>query len=76
MAKTAKPPASFDEALAQLETLIQTMERGELSLEDALASYKQGIELMRLCQSKLTDVEQQLKILDNDELKPLDLPNA
>lgn len=31
---------------------------------------------MRLCQSKLTDVEQQLKILDNDELKPLDLPNA
>lgn len=76
MAKTAKPPASFDEALAQLETLIQTMERGELSLEDALASYKQGIELMRLCQSKLADVEQQLKILDNDELKPLDLPNA
>ena len=76
MAKTAKSPASFDEALAQLETLIQSMERGELSLEDALASYKQGIELMRLCQSKLTDVEQQLKILDNDELKPLDLPNA
>lgn len=76
MAKTAKPPASFDEALAQLETLIQTMERGELSLEDALTSYKQGIELMRLCQTKLADVEQQLKILDNDELKPLDLPNA
>lgn len=76
MAKTAKQPASFDEALNQLETLIQTMERGELSLEDALTSYKQGIELMRLCQTKLADVEQQLKVLDNDELKPLDLPNA
>lgn len=76
MAKPAKQPASFDEALNQLETLIQTMERGELSLEEALTSYKQGIELMRLCQTKLADVEQQLKILDNDELKPLDLPNA
>lgn len=76
MAKTAKAPASFETALAQLESLIQAMESGDMPLENALASYKQGSELIKFCQAKLADAEQQLKILENDELKPLDLPNA
>ena len=76
MAKSAKAPASFETALAQLEDIIQAMEGGDLPLESALTSYKQGIELIKFCQGKLSDAEQQLKILENDELKPLDLSNG
>lgn len=76
MAKSAKAPASFETALAQLEDIIQAMESGDMPLETALTSYKQGIELIKFCQSKLSDAEQQLKILENNELKPLDLPNG
>lgn len=75
MAKPAKAPNTFETALAQLEDIIQAMENGDIPLEAALASYKQGIELIKFCQDKLTDAEQQLKILENNELKPLDLPN-
>ncbi|WP_293759941.1 exodeoxyribonuclease VII small subunit [uncultured Aquitalea sp.] len=76
MAKPAKAAATFETALAELEDIIQSMESGDMPLETALASYKQGIELIKLCQGKLADAEQQLKILENDELKPLDLPNG
>jgi exodeoxyribonuclease VII small subunit len=76
MAKPAKNPASFESALGQLEDIIQAMESGDMPLETALTSYRQGSELVRFCQGKLADAEQQLKILENDELKPLDLPNG
>ncbi|WP_046166580.1 exodeoxyribonuclease VII small subunit [Chromobacterium vaccinii] len=76
MAKAAKAPASFETALGQLEDIIQAMDSGDMPLETALASYKQGTELIKLCQGKLADAEQQLKILENNELKALDLPNG
>ncbi|GGY20923.1 exodeoxyribonuclease 7 small subunit [Paludibacterium paludis] len=76
MAKSAKAPASFETALAQLEDLIREMENGDLPLETALTTYKQGIELVKFCQTKLGDAEQQLKILEKDELKPLDIANG
>lgn len=73
MAKSAKAPASFENSLAQLEDIIQAMESGDMPLDAALASYKQGIELMKFCQAKLADAEQQLRVLENGELKPLDI---
>lgn len=76
MARAPKTAASFETALAQLEGIIQTMESGDMPLEEALSAYKQGSELIRFCQGKLADAEQQLKVLENDELKPLDLPDA
>lgn len=77
MAKPAKgATASFETALAQLEDIIQSMEGGDMPLDTALTSYKQGLELIKFCQSKLSDAEQQLKILENNELKPLDLANG
>ncbi|WP_024303246.1 exodeoxyribonuclease VII small subunit [Pseudogulbenkiania sp. MAI-1] len=76
MAKSAKAPASFEASLAQLEDIIQAMESGDMPLETALTSYKQGVELIKFCQAKLADAEQQLKILENNELKTLDLPNG
>lgn len=76
MAKTAKAQASFESALAQLEDIIQAMEGGDLPLDTTLTSYKQGIELIKFCQGKLADAEQQLRVLENDELKPLDLTDG
>jgi len=76
MAKTNKPQASFENALAQLEDIIRAMESGDMPLDNALTSYKQGMELIKFCQSKLADAEQQLRVLENDELKPLDLTDG
>ncbi|MFC3533065.1 exodeoxyribonuclease VII small subunit [Vogesella facilis] len=76
MAKPTKAQASFETALAQLEDIIRAMESGDMPLDNALTSYKQGMELIKFCQSKLADAEQQLRVLENDELKPLDLADG
>ncbi|MBW3897895.1 exodeoxyribonuclease VII small subunit [Neisseria meningitidis] len=65
-------PKSFEEALSRLESLTQTMQ-GEMPLEDALAAYQEGNELVRYCQTKLAQVEQKLQVLDADGLKELNL---
>ena len=72
MPKPAKPPASFEDAVTRLDALIRDLEAGELPLEAALEAYKQGNELVKFCQDKLADAEQQLKVLENGELKPLE----
>lgn len=68
---TAAPPASYEAAMAELETLVASMESGELPLEASLAAYRRGAELVRYCQQKLERVEQQVRVLDGDVLKPL-----
>ena len=62
MSKTAKAPA-FEEALAELEKIVANMESGQLPLEESLAAYKRGTELLKLCQQKIQDAEQQVRIL-------------
>jgi exodeoxyribonuclease VII small subunit len=61
----------FEKALAELEKIVARMEAGELSLEQALASHKRGLELARLCQKKLEAAQQQVKVLEGEVLKPL-----
>ena len=68
-----KAPKSFEEALARLETLTQSMQSSEMPLEDALTAYQEGNELVRYCQTKLAEVEQKLQVLDAGELKELNL---
>ncbi len=53
----------FEQALQELEALVEQMEQGELSLEDSLKSFERGIELTRLCQKALRDAEQKVEIL-------------
>jgi len=62
---------SFERALAELERLVAQMESGDLSLEQALAAHKRGLELARFCQSRLQAAEQQVKVLEGEVLKPL-----
>ncbi len=62
MSKTSKAPA-FEDALAELEKIVATMEAGQLPLEESLAAYKRGTELLKFCQQKIQDAEQQVRIL-------------
>ncbi|WP_165007080.1 exodeoxyribonuclease VII small subunit [Neisseria yangbaofengii] len=66
-------PKSFEEALKRLETLTQSMQSSDMPLEDALAAYQEGNELVQYCQEKLAEVEQKLQVLDAGELKELNL---
>jgi exodeoxyribonuclease VII small subunit len=70
MSKPSGEP-SFERALAELEKIVARMEAGELSLEEALATHKRGLELARFCQQKLEAAQQQVKVLEGDVLKPL-----
>ena len=69
MAKaTATPPAdeapkSFEAALAELERIVQSIEAGTLTLEQALAAHKRGLELAKYCQATLAQAQQQVRVL-------------
>ena len=70
MSKPSGEP-SFEGALAELEKIVARMEGGELTLEEALATHKRGLELARFCQQKLEAAQQQVKVLEGEVLKPL-----
>jgi len=59
----------FESAMAELEKIVADMEAGKLSLEDSLAAYKRGAELLAFCRSKLEDAQQQVSVLENGVLK-------
>lgn len=63
-------PASFEEAMAELEQLVSQMEDGSLSLEASVAAYKRGSELVKYCTGQLDKVENQVKVLEGEMLKP------
>lgn len=65
-------PQDFETALAQLESLVAAMEDGSLPLEESLAAYRRGVELTRICQERLAQAEQQVRVLEGDLLRPLD----
>lgn len=71
MAKST--PKTFEAALEELEKLVDSLESGELPLADSLAAYKRGAELLKYAQGELAQVEQQVKILEGDVLKPFAL---
>ena len=60
---TKKKAPNFEEALEQLENIVENMESGELSLEDALVAFENGIKLTRECQQALKDAEQKIEVL-------------
>src|SRR2546423_7323875 len=66
--KTAPAPATFETALAELETIVATMEGGQLPLAESLAAYKRGAELLQYCQAALKDAQQQVQILERGVL--------
>ena len=65
-----KTPASYEAALQELEELTGLIESGQLPLEQLLAGYERGAELLKFCRDKLQAVETQIKVLDEGTLKP------
>jgi len=60
---------TFESQLAELESLVDAMENGELSLEDSLKSFEKGIQLTRSCQQSLSKAELKVKtLLSNDDV--------
>lgn len=57
-------PQEFEAAMTELESIISRMESGQLPLQESLTAYKRGTELLGFCQKALTDVEQQIRILN------------
>jgi len=69
MASKSQKNPDFESAMTELEKIVTDMEEGKLSLEDSLASYKRGAELLSFCRSRLEDAQQQVKILEDGMLK-------
>lgn len=63
-------PANYEDALAELERLVQEMENGQLPLDRLLQSYQRGAELLSFCRTRLQAVEQQVSVLEDGQLKP------
>ncbi len=60
----------FEPALAELEKLVEEMERGDLSLEESLRAFERGVKLTRACQQVLSDAEQKVRILSESAGNP------
>lgn len=65
---TAEP--GYEDALAELERLVATMEGGQLPLDRLMQTYQRGAELLNVCRQRLNAVEQQVKVLEDGQLKP------
>ncbi len=68
-ASAPKEPASYEHALAELDRLVQQMEGSQLPLDQLLDGYRRGAELLAFCRSRLQSVEEQVKVLDDGQLK-------
>jgi exodeoxyribonuclease VII small subunit len=64
-----KEPASYEQALVELDRLVQQMESGQLPLDQLLDGYRRGAELLNYCRTRLQAVEEQVKLLDDGQLK-------
>ena len=54
----------FESAIAELESIVRTLEEGELALEKSLALFERGVQLSRFCHSKLEEAERRIEILN------------
>ncbi len=65
-------PESFELALGELESIAQRMESGAASLEQSLADYRRGAALIGWCRKSLSEVQQQVRILEAELLRPFE----
>lgn len=63
MAENNNPAPPFEQALSELEALVECLEKGEMTLEESLETFERGIELTRTCQRSLQAAEQKVRIL-------------
>ena len=66
-ATAPSPVADFEQSLDQLEKLVEKMEHGDMSLEDSLAAYENGVGLYRRCQQALEQAELRVRLLSDPD---------
>lgn len=66
---TPPAPATYEQALAELDRLVQQMEGGQMPLDELLDGYRRGAELLAICRGRLQTVEDQVKLLEDGQLK-------
>ncbi|HNT38041.1 MAG TPA: exodeoxyribonuclease VII small subunit [Rubrivivax sp.] len=64
-----KEPASYEQAVQELDQLVQRMEAGQLPLDQLLESYRRGADLLAWCRQRLQAVEEQVKLLEDGRLE-------
>src|SRR4029434_7718192 len=70
--KKPAPEANFEQAMKRLEAIVEQMESGELSLEDLIVRYEEGMKLVKVCQERLAAAEQRIEIIPrNSAGKPV-----
>lgn len=67
---TAKKPPTYEAALQELEELIRRLEGGQLPLDEMLAGYQRGSELLQFCQGKLESVQNQIRVMQAQDGAP------
>ena len=60
---SAQEPLRFEEALARLEEIVESLETGELGLEESLRIFEEGVALSRRCQGDLARAERRIEVL-------------
>ena len=68
----AEVAPSYEAALEELEALVSQLDAGQLPLDQLLTRYQRGAELLTYCRARLDAVENQIKVLENGEVKPWD----
>jgi exodeoxyribonuclease VII small subunit len=61
-----KPSQNFEQAITELEHIVNTLEKGDLALEDTLKKFEQGMKLSQFCQQALTQAQDRMTQLMND----------
>src|SRR5437016_14383001 len=62
-AKVAAPELNFEKAMDRLEAIVEQMESGKSPLEDLIVRYEEGMNLVKVCQERLTSAEQKIEII-------------
>ncbi|MBI5898955.1 MAG: exodeoxyribonuclease VII small subunit [Rhodocyclales bacterium] len=71
-AEAAPPTPTFEQAVAELEAIVDAMETGKMPLQESLDAYRRGMELLRQCRGTLDAAERQIRILEGDALRDFD----
>ena len=74
MAGKKKNDESFETSLDELESLVDKLEKGQLTLDESLETFEKGMKLARVCNTKLSEAERKIEVLieENGKLKEVE----
>ncbi len=61
----------YEEAVAELESIVNSLNNGNVSIDDSIKLYSRGVELASLCNDKISEVEKKIAMIDRDTLEEI-----